>query len=132
MNLKVHHIGYLVKNMNKALSCFLKLGYQKITENIYDEYRGIDICFVEKDGYLIELISSVNKESVVKGWLKNIGNSPYHICYLCNDLDTTAEQLKTEGYVQWEAAHEAVALNGKRVAFFVNPHLGMIELLEMK
>jgi methylmalonyl-CoA/ethylmalonyl-CoA epimerase len=47
-NLKVHHIGYLVKKLDKAKATFEALGY-KSGDITHDETRGIDICFLKKD-----------------------------------------------------------------------------------
>ena len=41
--MKIHHIGYLVKKIEKAISAFLDLGYIVEKETIYDNYRDIDI-----------------------------------------------------------------------------------------
>jgi len=54
--MKIHHIGYLVKSMEKAQKTFTELGYRIEQETVYDDYRQIDICFLEKDGYRIELV----------------------------------------------------------------------------
>ena len=130
MELKIHHIGYLVKRMDKALAGFETLGYKRISDIVFDNYRSIDICFVEKDGYVIELISPKGKESVVSALMKKLGNSPYHLCYECDDLENTEIELKNKGYVQWDKAHEAIAFSERRVSFLMHPFLGMIELLE--
>ena len=72
--MKVHHIGYLVKNIEKAEQAFLKLGYKKETEIIFDESRGINISFLIKDAYRIELVSPATDVSVVSSLRKRIGN----------------------------------------------------------
>ena len=129
--MKVHHIGYLVKKMEKAKAEFLQLGYEVEQDTVYDEYRGIDICFISKDGYRVELVSPVDKESVVAGMMKKYGNSPYHICYESYDFDKDMADLAARKYVQIDEPHAAVAIEGKRVVFMMHPYLGMIELIEM-
>ena len=57
MNFKIHHIGYLVKNIEKASKLFLTLGYQVEQDTVYDNYRGVDIRFLNKDGYRVELVA---------------------------------------------------------------------------
>ena len=76
--MKIHHVGYLVKKIDKAIKAFQALGYSYAQETILDEYRQANICFLEKDGYVVELISPVSKESVVADLIKRIGNTP---CY---------------------------------------------------
>ena len=130
--MKVNHIGYLVKKMDKALSAFLDLGYKIVQETMYDDFRDINICFVEKDGYVVELISPVSKESVVANLVSKMGNSPYHICYETENMDAEIPTLQKQRYVMCSEPHEAVACGGNRVCFMVHPYLGMIELLELK
>ena len=52
---QIHHIGYLVKNIDKSKSVFLALGYQVEQDMIYDEYRGVDICFMDIELSLFHL-----------------------------------------------------------------------------
>lgn len=130
--MKIHHIGYLVKKMDRAISAFSNLGFEIDAETVFDEYRGIDICFMIKDGYRVELVSPKNKESVVYDLQKKYGNSPYHICYICDDVETSIEELRSNGYVKFDEPHEAVALDSQIVCFLIHPYLGMIELLEEK
>ncbi len=60
--MKIHHVGYLVKKLEKARQGFLDLGYIVIKDTVFDEYRKINICFMEKDGYVIELVSPESKD----------------------------------------------------------------------
>jgi methylmalonyl-CoA/ethylmalonyl-CoA epimerase len=116
--------------MDRGITTLLELGYEKTSDVIYDSYREIDICFLEKNGYVIELVSPKNKQSVVYNLIKKIGNTPYHICYLCEDIFEAEEELRKKGFVQYEDAHEAIAFGGCKVSFMISPFVGMIELLE--
>ena len=44
--MKVHHIGYLVKHMERAVPEFLSMGYQA-SEMVYDPQRKIKITFLD-------------------------------------------------------------------------------------
>lgn len=128
--MKVNHIGYLVKKLEKAKKEFLNLGYQVMQEDVYDDFRGINISFLEKDGYVVELVEPVSADSVVGSLQKKVGNSPYHICYEVESIEQAIEELRLKRYVSWDEPHEAKAFGGKRVCFLIHPYLGMIELLE--
>ena len=80
-SLKIHHIGYLVKKIEAAIRTFEALGYQLIQDTVYDDIRKVNICFLQKDEYCIELVSPVAEDSVVSGLMKKYKNCPYHICY---------------------------------------------------
>lgn len=94
-----HHVGYLVKNMEKAIKEFICLGYEKRSEIVFDSARGIDICFMEKMGLSVELVTPAGDNSVVTSLIKKTGSSPYHICYAVKDLKKSDEELRARGYI---------------------------------
>ena len=114
--MKIHHVGYLVKDIKGAKEEFLKLGYSdgKITR---DDYRGIDICFMENSGCMVELISPFRDDSMVSGLIKKYKNSPYHLCYIADNFEQEIEHLTANCYIQMGEAREAVAIDGRRVVF---------------
>ncbi len=129
--MKIHHIGYLVKNIDVALREFLDLGYQLEQEIVDDNLRKIRIAFVIKNNYRVELVSPMVKSSAVGDLLKKIGNSPYHICYEVVDLDDKIKELEAVGYMLTIKPQNAPAIKGRRVAFLYNMNIGIIELLEV-
>lgn len=128
--LKVHHIGYLVKKMETAVRSFEALGYEMEQPSSYDDIRKVHICFLQKDGYRIELVSPASGESVVSGLIKKYKNSPYHICYETEQFDEDYRELTNCGYVSIDVPTPAPALQNRNVVFLMNAALGMIELLE--
>ena len=85
---------------------------------------------MEKDGYRIELVSPYSEDSVVYGLMSRYKNSPYHICYETDDLETTAAELCSDGFTAIDEATPAPAIKGRRVQFLMGRYSGMIELLE--
>ena len=130
MSLKIHHIGYLVKKIDAAILSFKSLGYQITQNTIYDEIRQVDICFLEKDGYCIELVSPISEDSVVAGLLKRYKNCPYHICYETADFEKDFDALRAEGFLPIDTLTPAPALSGREVVFMMHAALGMIELIK--
>lgn len=129
LTLKVHHIGYLVKKMDAARQSFKNLGYQTIQEVLYDDIRKVNICFMEKDGYCIELVSPASKDSVVSGLMKKYKNSPYHICYETANFDKDYQTLMENGFISIDTPTPAPALQNRKVVFLMHAAMGMIELL---
>lgn len=127
---KIHHIGYLVRNMEKAVDEFLELGFIVSQDMVYDKYRDIEIVFMEKDGYRIELVKPKTKDSVVYDLQKKIGNAPYHICYEVDDLEKAVSELEGRRYVIYQEAHQATALQGRQVVFLMHGQIGLVELVE--
>ena len=128
--MEVHHIGYLVKDMQKAINRFKRLGFCVDGDKVFDEYRGIDILFMVNGRYRIELVTPVTETSIVANTIKKLGNTPYHICYYCDNIEETVELLRTERFVQTGVAAPAPAIDGHRVCFLYNASIGLIELVE--
>lgn len=94
--LKINHIGYAVKKLDRAVSQMEDIGY-KFGNMVADQDRRIWIVFGRKDGYQIELISPISKGSPIDKILKNSGPTPYHICYESDCFDADIEQLTCGG-----------------------------------
>lgn len=130
MDLKIDHIGYFVRKIEKARVQFEKIGFKACSDLVSDDYRKIDILFMEKDGYVVELVSPTDRTTKIASLAKRVGNSPYHICYRCNNLTETISELENEGYVICDERHSAIAFDNREVCFLIHPYLGMVELLE--
>lgn len=127
--LKIHHIGYLVKKIEKAKKTFEALGYLVEQDTVYDDVRKVDICFLVKDGYRVELVSPASEDSVVSGLLKKYKNTPYHICYEAEDPEAAYQELTENGFAAIDTPTPAPALDGRNVVFLISPVIGMIELI---
>jgi len=128
--MKIHHIGYAVKNIEDSLNEFKKLGYKTIENKIVDNQRNVIIQFVKNEDYLIELVAPINEESPVTSLLKKQGNTPYHICYKTDNLEKEISDLDNNGFVVISNLLEAPAINNKRVIFLYKEEIGLIELIE--
>lgn len=127
--LKIHHIGYLVKKIEKAKKTFETLGYLVEQDTVYDDIRKVDICFLVKDGYRVELVSPYSEDSVVSGLLKKYKNTPYHICYETDDPEAAYRELTANGFAAIDTPTPAPALDGRNVVFLISPVIGMVELI---
>ena len=72
------HTSYWVsgKKGPKAQAAFEALGYIAEGEWTHDEIRKVDILFLQKDGYRIELVSPYAPDSVVSGLIRTYKNAP--------------------------------------------------------
>lgn len=129
--MKIDHIGYAVKRIDRAQSSFEKLGFL-FGPAIDDTDRNVTISFGEKDGYRIELVCPLDKkqESPVDQYLNNAVGTPYHICYTSKDFDNEIDVLKKQGFKMIIEPQPAVAFGGKRVVFMMNLGMGLMEIVE--
>lgn len=128
--MEIDHVGYLVKKLEKAKEEFLALGYVEEGECVYDPIRDIDILFLKNGAYRIELVAPRSQQSVVWDTAKKLGNTPYHICYLCDDIEETAERMREKRFTPASDILPAIACGNRRVCFLYHRAIGIIELLE--
>lgn len=129
--MKVHHIGYLVKNISKTEKKFLELGYEVESPTKLDEIRNIDIEFLVNGDYRVELIEPKGEESPMYPLLKRYKNTPYHLCYEVENIDEAIAELQDKHYTVIQEPNIAPCIEGKKVAFLNNISMGIIELVEM-
>ena len=127
--MKIDHIGYAVKNIDKAKKSMEALGYT-FEDTVKDTDRNIYIAFGELDGYRVELVSPIDNGSPIDAHLSKIGPTPYHICYKSTDIETDVENLKKNRFKVTIPLAPAVAFNGKRVVFMYSLSIGIIEIVE--
>ena len=129
--MRIDHIGYAVKRMDRALKSFEEIGF--VFDPIVDDAdRNVRLAFGTKDGYRIELVCPLDRNQVspVDHYLNNIAGTPYHICYQSDDFDNEIISLKQQGYKVIIDPKPAIAFGGKRVVFMMNIGFGLMEIVE--
>ena len=127
--MKIHHEGYLTKNIHASEKAFLDLGYHIETPAMFDSFRKINIVFMKNEDYRVELIEPIGPESPIYSLLKKYKNTPYHFCYEVTDLEKTVEALTEKGYLMTQAPLEAPCIQNRKVAFLVGENVGIVELI---
>ena len=126
----VHHLGYLVKDMNKARQSFAALGFACVSEPFYDADEDAELQFLQNGSCTVELVSPRSERSSVWALLKKYKNTPYHLCYEAADFDAELADLETRGFLRVGDVRRAPALGGRRICFLYGASVGLIELLE--
>ncbi len=127
---KFHHIGVAVKSIEKTVTIYEQGGYSR-SVTTFDPIQNVNICWLEKDGMpLVELLEPVNESSPVNKTLEKNGVTPYHICYIVDDIEKAVQELRKQKYVTVSKPEEAVAINNCKVCFLFNKNIGLIELVE--
>lgn len=133
--MEIHHIGYLVKELDRAIAEFTALGFD-LNECIgndgivLDPIRKAKICLLYNGAYCVELISPVDARSPIYGLMKKYRNTPYHICYYSRNMEEDIVRLSANGWLQFQPPQVAPALDNRKVVFLMNADIGMIELVE--
>lgn len=127
--MRIDHIGYAVKNIEKARRSMEALGFS-FEDTVEDPDRQIYIAFGESDGYRVELVAPMAEGSPVDKQLSAIGPTPYHICYKSSEIEADIEKLKENRFRVSVPLAPAVAFGGKRVVFLYSLSVGLIEIVE--
>ncbi len=130
--MRIDHIGYAVKDIEKAQKAMGVLGYE-FEPVIRDEARNIFISFgkMSGGGYKVELVAPISEKSPVDGYLQKIGAAPYHICYQSDDIEADIQRLQKAKYRVSVPLTPAAAFGGKRVVFLYSLSAGLVELVEI-
>ncbi len=127
---KFHHIGVAVKSIEKTAAVYENGGYSRSVIT-FDPIQNVNICWLEKEGMpMVELLEPVNETSPVCKTLEKNGVTPYHTCYIVEDILEAIAELRKQRYVQVSQPEEAVAISGSKVCFMFNKNIGLIELVE--
>ena len=129
-SMKFHHIGIAVKEIEKTAAVYVQGGYNKSTIT-FDPIQNVNICWLVKDGMpTIELLAPVDEKSPVNKTLEKNGVTPYHTCYIVDDIESAVKELRKQKYIIVSKPEPAVAINNCKVAFLYNKNIGLIELVE--
>lgn len=129
-SMKFHHIGVAVKDIDTTAAIYVSAGYRK-SETVFDPIQNVNICWLTKDGApTVELLAPVDEKSPVNKTLEKVGVSPYHCCYIVDNVEDAASELRKQKYIMVSKPAEAVAFCGSRVCFLFNKNMGLIELVE--
>lgn len=135
MKYNLHHIGYLVKSIDKyrktALENLLEIKeYSKITE---DPIQKVKVQFAKlNDSTYIELVEPVGKDSPLFKTLKDRGEGIYHLCYEVDNIDQCLEELQEKRCLVIQNPVHAAAFDNRRISFIFTRNKDLIELLEKK
>lgn len=126
--LGIDHIGYAVNDIGAAKNSFSALGYS-FHGNMVDDFRNVIVCVGENGGVRVELLAPLpEKKSPIDGYLKKIGNTPYHLCYQVDNMDVCVAELQNAGFTMLGTPAPSVPLGGD-VCFLYSMEIGMIELI---
>ena len=127
--MRIDHIGYAVKNIDKAKKAMEALGYT-FEPTVEDKDRDIFIAFGELDDYRVELVAPMVEGSPVDMYLSKIGPTPYHICYRSSDIEADIAKLQKNRFKVSIPLAPAIAFGNKRVVFMYSLSVGLIEIVE--
>jgi methylmalonyl-CoA/ethylmalonyl-CoA epimerase len=116
---KLHHVGVVVKDINKAISYFEKLGIgpfgapggkKTFAVSFKGELHGkpaewtTTISNADLGGVELEILEPTKGNQALKESLDATGDGVHHIGFITDDLKSVMADLKKEGVGIWTAA----------------------------
>ena len=127
--LEIDHIGYAVRDIQITASYYRKAGWT-MSEIFEENVQHARIAFLKKAGMVtIELVAPLEGKSPVDNVLNNSGVSPYHICYVVDDIMQAVEELYEEGFKPLFMPVESVAMENRKICYLYHLDVGTIELV---
>jgi len=134
MKMKLHHIGIVVKNIQKSLGELTNyLQFEETTIPTLIESQKVNVCFLKTSNIFLELIEPVHNDSPVKKFSES-GGGFHHLCFEVDDVIKTLKQLKENG--ARIIVEPTKGFENRLIAFVLlnmkNTNCNLIELAEKK
>jgi methylmalonyl-CoA/ethylmalonyl-CoA epimerase len=132
MNLRLHHLGILVKDIPQTIADYTsRFGYEVQSALIHDAVQTAFVQFVRLPGERVhvEFVSPDGPSSKLT-YALNRGGGLNHLCYATDDIDLACAELRTKGLYLLQAPVLAAAFSGRRIAWLLGQDRIPVELVE--
>ena len=102
--IRAEHVMISTANYDETIAWYTeKLGFQIVQEWTVPEFEGVQLAYIELNGFVIEVVSTPEafQEEKIPGDLATaLGDRGYgHLAFLAADVDAVAEALEARGVV---------------------------------
>lgn len=115
INTKIHHIGIVVKDLDKSVRIYSALGYILCNNEKQDNIQNNRVAFMKSPFSVdIELIEPIDKSSTVY----NFEEGYHHICYEAEPEEDIIQRFKEMKIGKiFTPSIQAPALNNRKIVF---------------
>lgn len=127
----IDHIGIAVKSIEEAIRHWeIVFGYKQMTGTVLNTRQKVRVVFLEKEGSIdIKLIEPADETSPIYEFAKR-GGGIHHLCFKCNDLKLSLEQMRNQGLRILAVPQPGEAFENENIAFVFAKHGLNIELID--
>ena len=131
--IRAEHVMISTANYDETIAWYTeKLGFQITQEWTVPEFEGVQLAYIELNGFVIEVVSTPEafQEERIPGDLATaLGDRGYgHLAFLAADVDAVAEELQARG-VALVVPPTSFPDAGRRVIFIQDNNGNYIEFL---
>lgn len=131
-DMRLHHFGILVENIEVCSRDFVaNFGYQVRSKIIHDALQAANVRFLAlpSETTYIELIAPDSPGSHLHNALKR-ARGPNHVCFSTVDIEESLQYITSKGAMLIQSPAPAVAFRNLRIAWLMDPHCVLVELVE--
>lgn len=126
-NLKLHHIGIVVRDTTKWLS---KNFYENELRTVVDPIQNAKLTLLSNYGEVfIEVIEPLSKDSYTWNSLIKNGNHINHLCYQSDNPSEIHSKADNNRWIHIRGPLEAILFDNRKVEFFYTRSKQVIEFL---
>jgi methylmalonyl-CoA/ethylmalonyl-CoA epimerase len=132
VDLRFHHVGVVVADMERSATAYMeRFGYEARSGIVHDPLQTAYVQFLSFPGerVFLEFVSPDGPQSALTLALKK-GGGLNHICYSTSDIGETCLRLRNAGLFLVRPPTQAVAFNGRKIAWLMDKSGILFELLE--
>jgi methylmalonyl-CoA/ethylmalonyl-CoA epimerase len=133
--LKLHHVGYVVSDIEKAAAGFVgSVGARWDGKIVADPMQGARVSFLtmRPEDAQIELVEPDSPNAPTARFLREKGEGLHHLCYEVRDLTLALQEMRAAGSLLAKPPKPAVAFGGRRIAWLLTAEKLLLELLELE
>ncbi|MFD1038407.1 VOC family protein [Virgibacillus byunsanensis] len=106
---KIHHIAFLVRDLNKAIHLYKDVLNMTYIKRFYFDGRGAEVALFQVSGVILELICPKEKGFGPYNYLEKHGEGFFHIAFEVDDVISEMGVLNEKGFLKEGAAlHEGI------------------------
>jgi methylmalonyl-CoA/ethylmalonyl-CoA epimerase len=127
----IDHISFAVKNIDNGIIYWNQtFGYKQFTRVVINSLQKVKVVFLsKKNSITVKLIEPLeNNQSLIN--FVNRGGGFHHICFRCDDVPATMNELNEKGLLTLVAPQPGEAFNNKNIAFMLAKYGMNIELID--
>jgi methylmalonyl-CoA/ethylmalonyl-CoA epimerase len=126
---RVEHVAIAVNDLNEVMRLFQeKLGLTLEYEEDFPQYQTKIAMFPVGETYL-ELLQATGAESDVGKWIREKGQSLYHICLEVEDIEAALAELRAKGIALLDETPRVG--HGNTLIAFIDPRSTANILIEL-
>lgn len=116
------HIALIVENLDSEADVYRQVYFAKVSTKEHNDRYGLSSAFVDLGYTKLRLLQPDDRNAPVVGLVEPHGwAGVHHVCYRVDDIETTRERLRGEGYRPLSGDEYKLTPAGRRTIFLRPP-----------